>query len=184
MTEYESLLDQVQNLLAEPAPDIVELRSQLLDIEDFIGAPDYAELDSDQQDALQNLRKALKARLRDLEDAQPETVEEGNVEAGSPSPTAIKDDLPPLSARKISAEEQMEEAEKFFYSGRYGEAIKLFDRVLDLEPDWRQRPPASRRVRRIPAHGLYPRSCPASRSRDRIRQSPICPRASDVIAMR
>ena len=136
MTEYESLLDQVQNLLAEPAPDIVELRSQLLDIEDFIGAPDYAELDSDQQDALQNLRKALKARLRDLEDAQPETVEEGNVEAGSPSPTAIKDDLPPLSARKISAEEQMEEAEKFFYSGRYGEAIKLFDRVLDLEPDW------------------------------------------------
>ena len=30
----------------------------------------------------------------------------------------------------------MEEAEKLFYSGRYVEAIKLFDRALQIEPNW------------------------------------------------
>jgi tetratricopeptide (TPR) repeat protein len=30
----------------------------------------------------------------------------------------------------------MEVAEKLFYSGRYAEAIQLFDRVLQLEPNW------------------------------------------------
>ena len=30
----------------------------------------------------------------------------------------------------------MEDAEKLFYGGRYGEAIKLFDRVLQAEPSW------------------------------------------------
>ena len=30
----------------------------------------------------------------------------------------------------------METAEKLFYSGRYAEAIQLFDRVLQLEPNW------------------------------------------------
>jgi tetratricopeptide (TPR) repeat protein len=30
----------------------------------------------------------------------------------------------------------MEEAERLFYGGRYAEAIKLFDRVLQLEPNW------------------------------------------------
>ncbi len=30
----------------------------------------------------------------------------------------------------------MEDAERLFYSGRYAEAIKLFDRVLQQEPGW------------------------------------------------
>ena len=30
----------------------------------------------------------------------------------------------------------MEEAEKLFYGGRYAEAIKLYDKVLSIEPDW------------------------------------------------
>ena len=35
-----------------------------------------------------------------------------------------------------AAEQQMEMAEKLFYSGRYAEAIQLFDRILQLEPNW------------------------------------------------
>ncbi len=34
------------------------------------------------------------------------------------------------------AEQQMEEAEKLFYGGRYAEAIKLYDQVLQIEPMW------------------------------------------------
>ena len=30
----------------------------------------------------------------------------------------------------------MTEAEKLFYGGRYAEAIKLYDQVLQIEPDW------------------------------------------------
>jgi tetratricopeptide (TPR) repeat protein len=34
------------------------------------------------------------------------------------------------------AEQQIEVAEKLFYGGRYAEAIQIFDRVLQLEPNW------------------------------------------------
>ncbi len=40
------------------------------------------------------------------------------------------------SARQPQAEEWMEAAERLFYSGRYTEAIRLFDRILQLEPKW------------------------------------------------
>ncbi len=30
----------------------------------------------------------------------------------------------------------MEEAERLFYGGRYAEAIKNFDKVLQIEPGW------------------------------------------------
>ena len=38
--------------------------------------------------------------------------------------------------RDPQSERAMEDAEKLFYGGRYGEAIKLFDRVLQVEPSW------------------------------------------------
>ncbi|MDD5368759.1 MAG: hypothetical protein PHQ40_06735, partial [Anaerolineaceae bacterium] len=34
------------------------------------------------------------------------------------------------------AAQQMEEAERLFYGGRYAEAIKLYDQVLQIEPKW------------------------------------------------
>ncbi len=35
-----------------------------------------------------------------------------------------------------AAESQMEMAEKLFYTGRYAEAVQIFDRILQLEPNW------------------------------------------------
>ena len=39
-------------------------------------------------------------------------------------------------AHQPQAEEWMEEAERLFYSGRYTDAIRLFDRILQMEPKW------------------------------------------------
>jgi tetratricopeptide (TPR) repeat protein len=42
----------------------------------------------------------------------------------------------PEREHKPAAESQMEMAEKLFYSGRYAEAVQIFDRILQLEPNW------------------------------------------------
>jgi hypothetical protein len=42
----------------------------------------------------------------------------------------------PAREHNLQAEQQMDVAEKLFYSGRYAEAIQLFDRVIQLEPAW------------------------------------------------
>jgi tetratricopeptide (TPR) repeat protein len=34
------------------------------------------------------------------------------------------------------AEQLMEDAEKMFYGGRYTEAIRIYDQVLQIEPEW------------------------------------------------
>jgi tetratricopeptide (TPR) repeat protein len=135
MTTYESITNQINSLLEEPAPTLVALRSALLDIEELISAPQYTDLASDEQANLQNLRKELKARLRSQE--QPSGT------AGAFQPADISPSASAASAKTMrpadhntNAEEQMEAAEKQFYSGRYAEAIRLFDRVLDLEPGW------------------------------------------------
>jgi tetratricopeptide (TPR) repeat protein len=60
----------------------------------------------------------------------------------------------PARPRTQVAEQQMEDAERLFYSGRYAEAIKLFDRVLQLEQGW-ERARQHRRVREL-SHRLYP----------------------------
>jgi tetratricopeptide (TPR) repeat protein len=39
-------------------------------------------------------------------------------------------------AHQPQAEEWMEQAERLFYSGRYTDAIRLFDRILQMEPKW------------------------------------------------
>ena len=44
--------------------------------------------------------------------------------------------LEPEREHNPAAESQMEMAEKLFYSGRYAEAVQIFDRILQVEPNW------------------------------------------------
>lgn len=153
MTEIQSLITHISALLEQPIPSTVELRNALLELDEIINGSLFQTLASDTRSALQGFRKELKNRLtNDNNDQKPSPVlgplnwqsRWGIINETSAS---IIESLPveerfspqalqtPLSHQPV-AEEPMEEAEKAFYSGRFTEAIKLFDRVLQLDPKW------------------------------------------------
>jgi tetratricopeptide (TPR) repeat protein len=117
-----------------------------LEIEEFISSEDYHALSAAERERVQEARKQCIARL------EPQKSE-GGVSAQTETPSEKKeqpDKQPERAApngansaveevmreHSPAAEQQMEVAEKLFYSGRYAEAIQLFDRVLQLEPNW------------------------------------------------
>lgn len=147
MSRVETFEHRVNDLLIQETPPLADLRRLMLEIDDYINASEYQNLNIDERSRMQSARKDLKARIRQQEDEEEETnnfapgatpptqAAANNQVPGStaPTPQANGADLP---AHSSLAEEQMESAEKFFYSGRFSEAIKLYDRVLQLEPSW------------------------------------------------
>lgn len=124
----------------------------LLELDEVINDPEFQTLDSETRNIIQGFRKALKNRLNNGDNetkpspASTLRIQKSQEDNGAPTTSQI-DHLPiedsstlqasqtPLIHQPV-AEEPMEEAEKAFYSGRYVESIKLFDRVLQLEPKW------------------------------------------------
>jgi tetratricopeptide (TPR) repeat protein len=134
----ESLQNEIRNLLDQDNPPLVELRKSLLEVEEFISSSEYQDLDADQRNLAQDLRRDLKNRLRKIEEENGSQADA----AGSQLPVTDLEGVSgvegraPARPRNQVAEQQMEDAERLFYSGRYAEAIKLFDRVLQLEQGW------------------------------------------------
>lgn len=141
MTQLNTLESQFEQLRSQEKPSLVELRKLMLEVEDFLNSPEYQELEIGDRNRVQAVRKELLESIRQQEEGeapQQEQTLDGvaiNVqpEQPSPAPEGAK-----AEAREHNplAEQQMEAAEKLFYSGRYAEAINLFDRVLQLEPNW------------------------------------------------
>lgn len=148
MSRVESFENRVNNLLVQEIPPLSDMRRLMLEIDDFVNSPEFQSIPIEDRSRLQNARKDLKAGIRKQEDQQEPngfTLDSG-VEPPAPvrefseTPQASWSISPPttpsISSHNASAEEQMENAEKLFYSGRFGEAIKLYDRVLQIEPNW------------------------------------------------
>ena len=154
MTHFEILSSQVVDVIRMDPPDLVELRKLMLEVDEFINSEEYQALSMDERSQLQEIRKDLITRVRQREDASGDL--EGskndaspNQSQAAPGSTNQPGDLSLSGSRPTNgnigvearehdpvAEQQMEAAEKLFYSGRYAEAISLFDRVLMVEPDW------------------------------------------------
>jgi tetratricopeptide (TPR) repeat protein len=117
---------------------LIELRKALLDLEELIASPNYFDLDTEQRGRFQDLRKELKARIYQIQtpEAPPTLSPQISTTGATPVTMEAAQTLREPTERHPQAEGQMEDAEKLFYSGRYAEAIKLFDRVLQLEPNW------------------------------------------------
>lgn len=140
MSVFETLESELNILLNQDSPPVVELRKALLEIEEFIASPDYQNLPAEQREHLLDLRKGMKARLRSQQDQEGASdsllVPQASLNATS---HLVDQSLSPgdeIKQRDPQAEQFMEEAESLFYGGRYAEAIKLFDRVLHIEPNW------------------------------------------------
>ena len=150
-TTLENIRNSASALLSQASPPPVELRKVLLDIDEFINSADFQALETEQKSSIQGLRKDIKALMRQMENGDAsEAVENRSSrypidnqtpDSASPSPLPAVAEPPtgPRSSARShdpAAEEQMEEAEKLFYSGRYAQSVKQFDRVLQLEPKW------------------------------------------------
>jgi len=146
MTPLESLLEQIDQTIPRDSATLAELRNLLLEIEEFISSEDYRTLSGGERDRIQAARKECMARLNPQvkdESLPSQTVDTSVLDSSAqdqPQPSLQNGTTLPVeeTAREHNpaAEQQMEVAEKLFYSGRYAEAIQLFDRVLQLEPNW------------------------------------------------
>jgi len=149
MNAFDTLETQIEQLRNLTSASLAERRNLLLEIEEFINSEDYQALSPDERNRLQTARKDLIMQVQEQEGSsdQPVTNLEGEppAQAGSSSrgqpgssPSTRDNDNSREVAREHNpvAEQQMDVAEKLFYSGRYAEAIQLFDRVLQLEPNW------------------------------------------------
>jgi tetratricopeptide (TPR) repeat protein len=144
MTDIDGLEHQINEYLGQEKPALHDLRRLMLDLDDFMSGPEYQDLGIEGRAQLQSLRKDLRSKIRSLEDVgeNQKQAEQNNLQ-DFPAPPGL--DIPqpvagppPQEIRQHNpvAEEMMEEAEKYFYSGRYSEAMRLFDRILQIEPDW------------------------------------------------
>jgi tetratricopeptide (TPR) repeat protein len=134
MTDIDTLLSKSNRLLGLETPPVGELRRLSVELDDLINSHEFQSLDGTVRSQIQKLVQDLRARIR------------GSEQTSVPLPN----NLPPLGETGFTparpraeerqhnpyAQESMEEAEKLFYSGRYNEAIKLYDQVLTIEPDW------------------------------------------------
>ena len=141
MNSFDELDKQYQEILNREDVSIVDLRHLLLDIEELVNSPDYPTLSPNQRNDLQAERKELMRRIQQQENGQALPAEKANGQGKEPvsqlesrlEPAAKPE---PVREHNPAADSQMETAEKLFYSGRYAEAVQIFDRILQLEPNW------------------------------------------------
>jgi tetratricopeptide (TPR) repeat protein len=145
MSPYDSLVKQIEEIKSREAVSLVEARNLLLEVEEFISSDDYQALTSDERNTIQTARKELIALVQQLENdgessSQSDSAikENSSSEQPGPSQAGANNNLGQDATREHDpvAQQHMETAEKLFYGGRYAEAIQLFDRVLQLEPNW------------------------------------------------
>ena len=140
MNLFNSIEKRYQEIKEAPSANVVELRHLLLDIEELLSSSDYNNLPSDQRSTLQNARKELMQLISQAENGNSTVEKNPNVAAAS-SQAETRDETTtpggkPEAGHNPAAESQMEMAEKLFYSGRYSEAVQIFDRILQVEPNW------------------------------------------------
>lgn len=133
MNDITTLLDEAQKLLDQETPSTSDIRRMMVEMDELINSDAFSSLEPDDRTRLQTIYKELRNATRDP----------GNPAANQPA--GFETSLPKSSTSVARtkerehnpyAEQQMEEAEKLFYGGRYAEAIKLYDQVLKIEPSW------------------------------------------------
>ena len=142
MEEINTIIDLSINLLDQENPSLLEVRKILLEIEDFIESEIYYALDTEKQKELQNLRKKMISRIEQLNSDAVDNQYPSSLTESSSINNSSSEVVPLLQSngeskpRNPLAVQHMEEAEKLFYSGRYSDAIKNYDNVLQYEPNW------------------------------------------------
>jgi tetratricopeptide (TPR) repeat protein len=142
MNSFDEIEKKNQELRESASASVVDLRHLLLDIEELVNSPDYQILALDQRSTIQATRKELMQRIQLLENGGTTPVDktngQGQESTSQPETKSESTTARPEAGQEHNpaAESQMEMAEKLFYTGRYAEAVQIFDRILQLEPNW------------------------------------------------
>ena len=147
MTDLNILLEDVSRLISADAPSLADARVKMVELDDFVHSSEFESLSYSDRGRFQTTYKELRDCIRGLENpnhaaASSDTPSFQTSLGGPPAQAQAVAGLPgePETADAPShnayAEQQMEEAEKLFYGGRYAEAIKVYDQVLQIEPKW------------------------------------------------
>jgi tetratricopeptide (TPR) repeat protein len=150
MNDLDQLIAEVSELTSSTAPAVTELRIKLVELDEYVHSPAYEALDQAGRARFQAAYKELRdATLRDRFENPPA----GGPAPSTPAAASFETSLPGVAGGLVPsnnraaetpefdqhnplASQQMEGAESFFYGGRYAEAIKLYDAVLQIEPRW------------------------------------------------
>lgn len=127
----EAFIEHLSSLITQADPPTTDLQKALLEIEDLIASDEFQDLDAGLRGRIQDFRREIKQRLKTVNGPKDIASSTGSPEIEGIPATGAR---PPSRPRNPLADQQMEEAEKLFYSGRYADAIRLFDRVIQLEP--------------------------------------------------
>ncbi len=144
MVNIEQLEQQFNLLRKQPVEQqINKVRDLVIELEDFLNSPEYGSLSPENRSRVQKLQRDLDERIQRLEsgEAIPGEGDESQTQTIAAETPGSKEAEKKKAAqeprqRNPAAEQQMEAAERLFYSGRYADAINLFDRVLQMEPNW------------------------------------------------
>jgi tetratricopeptide (TPR) repeat protein len=138
MAEFDNIQAEASRLSRQETPSLPEIRKLMVEMDEFFNSPDFQALDREQRGHLQTLYKELRGKVRAPEGGAKPATAGALAGAGFTMPEATSGNGQPVRAREHhpQAENSMTEAEKLFYGGRYSEAIKYYDQVLQIEPDW------------------------------------------------
>jgi tetratricopeptide (TPR) repeat protein len=141
MINIEKLRDEATILLNQEISSISELRTLSIQIDDLINSPDYQELDPADKQYIQDLYRDLTAKINLLDSGQPTASPSASRERGTDPESSGENKLVGEGQNYIpehssEAVRLMDEAEQLFYGGRYSEAIKLYDQVIAMDPQW------------------------------------------------
>ncbi len=141
MSSLEKIIGQINTTLEGETASTAEIRDLLLEIEEFVSSETYQGLAPEDRERLQEARKACMSQLNIDENGESagEELQPDEVQSALGAASSNEESKPPEALPREhspAAEQQMEVAEKLFYSGRYADAIQVFDRVLQLEPNW------------------------------------------------
>ncbi len=140
MADLNTLIDDVTRLISAEAPTLAELRVKMVELDDYVHSSDFEGLSYNDRARFQTAYKELRDCIRGIENPNSAAAPAApgfETTLGVPAP-APGGNAAPVESHDHNpyAEQQMEEAERMFYGGRYAEAIKLYDQVLQIEPKW------------------------------------------------
>jgi tetratricopeptide (TPR) repeat protein len=139
MADFETIQADAKRLVEQEPPALPEIRKLMVEMDEFFTSPDYQALSREQRSQVQGVYKELRAKVRGPEGggAQPVTAGAFSGTENRPSePNSGGNGSVRVREHHPQAESVMTEGEKLFYGGRYAEAIKMYDQVLQIEPDW------------------------------------------------
>ena len=139
MPDLNQMIDDVSHLIYSDTTTLPGMRLKLVELDEYAHSAEYSTRKPGDRKRFQAVYKELREAIRHQESpegSRKELNSTGIETSLSDKTTTQQAEMVESEDHNPQAEQQMEEAEKLFYGGRYAEALKLYDLVLEVEPGW------------------------------------------------